>query len=162
LTNLLAELQVIMKTSVNPQIEWDRHTGTSPLGGFHSALIWTRNGYSSSISVNTHVLTYTDAVEAFRVISHELRHAYQFEAGRRPGTHVISQQTSDIWRRNHNSPVPQGVFVNGWPSREHMRSPIEFDAYFFTGHISIADFNSRFGRPEYFYGWSATFPFTLS
>jgi len=159
LTNLLAELQGIMGTSLDPQITW-RTSGS--LGLFHHDHSWRGSGYSARLSFNESILNYAEAVRAFRIISHEVRHAYQFESGLQPGTHRVSQQTSEVWRRNHNAPVPQGTFAHGFPSPAHMRSPIEFDAYFFTGQITIARFNQWYGAPLYYYGWSATWPFTLS
>lgn len=133
LANLFAELQGIMGTSANPRLEW-RNSGN--LGLFFRNHTWIGMGHSSHFSLNRSILSEDLAVRAFRIIAHEVRHAYQWEAVRRPGTHRVANVTSDAWRANFNSQIRPG-----WPNALHIESPIEWDAYYFAGQITR---NSQF------------------
>jgi len=125
LTRLMAELQVIMGTSVNPQIEWFRNgdRANDPAGGFHSS----RN----SISINLDRFTTTNGRrEVLHAVAHELRHAFQYESFRNPDMHIVAQQTNRAWQVNWFRMISPG-----WPNAWHMESAIEWDAYMFTGFI---------------------------
>jgi len=93
-----------------------------------------------------------------RFVAHEARHSYQWDAYNNPGRYIVSNRTMDIWRVNFTRLVPQGAFANGFPQPAHMRSPIEWDAYYFTDQISSREFNRLFGRPDYYLGWYSPWP----
>ena len=83
-------------------------------------------------------------------VAHEARHAYQWESFNNPGRHIVSNRTMDRWRENwlHN------LNDAGWPDPDHVRQPIEWDAYYFTDQIT----RNQFGRPDYYLNWYSPWP----
>jgi len=149
---VLAELQAIMGTSVNPTIQW---VTTGSLGGFPSNASWPGSGFSGTVRMNTSLLTESDPIRAFRVVAHELRHGYQFEAYNSPGRHIVSNRTIERWEFGWNNQVPQGAIgPDGWPQPAHMRSIIEWDAHYFAGQIR----RNQYGRPDYYLSWYSPWP----
>ena len=158
LNQLLRELQVEMGTRIRPAIQWFNNS-ESTTWGYYSVDGGARLGNSTrrmtanSVYLNTSRITDQNRLTMLRLVAHEARHAYQWESYRNPGRHIVSNQTNSEWYHSIRNQVAQGTFANGFPSEAHMRTPIEFDAYHFSGHISRTRFRELFRPPHYYLNW---------
>jgi len=94
LTNMLAELQAIMGTNANPQIDFVR------VGAREYAGLYRPGTHTIVINMNH---AWFNSPDALGVLMHEVRHAYQAEAtGLAPGhynpNHIVSPERAQIWR----------------------------------------------------------------
>jgi len=97
LTAFLAELQQMMGTSANPNINFTHTTGYAGL--------YSPGTHSISVNMNHR---WFNSPDALKVIMHEVRHAYQAEAAGignipRNHNHQVSDERARIWKDNWNA-----------------------------------------------------------
>ena len=135
LTDFLARVQGIKGTMANPSITFIRDERF--LGRYLHRTRWYEEtwliGRPGRIEVNERVLEDAENQQwdlGFRIIIHEVRHAYQHEAIDDPWRHTVSDETRGYWRSSINIDTG-GCRDCCWD--RYAAEPREWDAFHFMG-----------------------------
>lgn len=150
LQEFLAELQKVMGTHAVPVIDFYEN-------GEPGARVAYADSSTREIHLNTAYINKYNRIEILRIVAHENRHVYQFEATsgwyysendegeliKTEVNHIVTQRTRDAWVRGFNNQVDAREDREGYRT-----SPHEWDALGFPG------FDQEGYSPDYPGSWS--------
>jgi hypothetical protein len=119
LSNYLADLQKIKGTSARSDINF------VSLGKDEGRY----NPHQKRISLNKDLLSKPEGIKLFKIVAHEVRHAYQNEAVKGGVNHPVSEETKQLWKNNMDFYIDPR-----WGGYDaYYNQPIEADAFWFSG-----------------------------
>ena len=147
LQRMVSALNRILDIAVHREILYDIGSvrGEGPLE------VASYDSKTGRISINASFLySRKNSYILLRGLVHEMRHAYQHEAVRRPDRYRISEETRAWWIRDFNNPLPHGAD----DYREIASRAIEYAAFCFSGQMEYL----KGGTPGYTGSWGDLFP----
>jgi hypothetical protein len=136
LEELLAEVQKIMGTNIEVNIDFSRITDPNTMGNYDPS--------TNSIGINSSYLNGANSYELLQVIFHEARHAFQWESIQDPTSHIADDAAIGAWEENWES----GNYRNGTQDDTerangiednydiYLAQPLEWDAHSFAKQTS--------------------------
>lgn len=89
---------------------------------------------SRQVRLNERSIQELSYEEMMEVLAHEMRHAYQHEAIRRPGDFTVSKDTVIAWQKNFSNYIDPRKEPQRYD--EYRRQPVEEDAFGFSKDIA--------------------------
>jgi hypothetical protein len=119
---LVVELNAVMGTNISTVVAY---------GKLSSNVVGHYSRVNNQMSVNIDYLTADGkGIQVLRMVIHEVRHAYQYEATSGQGVHLVCEETLNQWRWNF-TPGNYDDSTNGYQG--YAAQPIEYDAKMFSG-----------------------------